>query len=97
MQNEPKEIQKELGDVLEHVIFYSIIGREKGEFDIADVCNKEADKLIFRHPHIYGEVKAETSDDVSAVWEQIKQKEKDGNKTVLSGVPSSLPSRDERE
>ena len=92
MQNEPKEIQKELGDVLEHVIFYSIIGREKGEFDIADVCNKEADKLIFRHPHIYGEVKAETSDDVSAVWEQIKQKEKDGNKTVLSGVPSSLPS-----
>ena len=92
MKNEPKEIQKELGDVLEHVIFYSIIGREKGEFDIADVCNKEADKLIFRHPHIYGEVKAETSDDVSAVWEQIKQKEKDGNKTVLSGVPSSLPS-----
>ena len=92
MQNEPKEIQKELGDVLEHVIFYSIIGREKGEFDIADVCNKEADKLIFRHPHIYGEVKAETSDDVSAVWEQIKQKEKDGNKSVLSGVPSSLPS-----
>ena len=92
MQNEPKEIQKELGDVLEHVIFYSIIGREKGDFDIADVCNKEADKLIFRHPHIYGEVKAETSDDVSAVWEQIKQKEKDGNKSVLSGVPSSLPS-----
>ena len=92
MQNEPKEIQKELGDVLEHVIFYSIIGREKGEFDIADVCNKEADKLIFRHPHIYGEVKAETSNDVSAVWEQIKQKEKDGNKSVLSGVPSSLPS-----
>ena len=66
MKNEPKEIQKELGDVLEHVIFYSIIG--------------------------YGEVKAETSDDVSAVWEQIKQKEKDGNKSVLSGVPSSLPS-----
>lgn len=92
MNDEPKEIQKELGDVLEHVIFYSIIGREKGDFDIADVCNKEADKLIFRHPHIYGNQVAETGDDVSKLWEQVKQKEKDGNKTVLSGVPQSLPS-----
>ena len=86
------EIKKELGDVMEHVIFYSIIGNEKGAFDIADVCNSEADKLIFRHPHIYGTQKAETSDDVSKLWEQVKQKEKDGNKTVLSGVPASLPS-----
>lgn len=102
-----KNVCKELGDVMEHVIFYSIMGNEKGEFDIADICNKEADKLIFRHPHIYGnsgnsglsgqsgtsglkEVK--TSDDVMDNWEQIKQKEKDGNKTVLSGVPQALPS-----
>lgn len=92
MKNDNKEIKKELGDVMEHVLFYAIIGREKGDFDIADVCNAEADKLIFRHPHIYGEQKADTSDDVSELWEQIKQKEKDGNKTVLSGVPQSLPS-----
>ena len=92
MLNDSREISKELGDVLEHVIFYCIIGSEKGDFDIADVCNKEADKLIFRHPHIYGEVKAETEEDVNKTWEQIKQKEKDGNKTVLSGVPSALPS-----
>lgn len=92
MKDEPKEIKKELGDVLEHVIFYTIIGREKGDFDIADVCNAEADKLIFRHPHIYGNVTANTAEDVSKTWEQVKQKEKDGNKTVLSGVPSSLPS-----
>lgn len=92
MKGDNKEACKELGDVLEHVIFYCIIGQEKGEFDIADVCNRESDKLIFRHPHIYGDQTAETSEAVSAVWEQIKQKEKDGNKTVLSGVPQSLPS-----
>lgn len=92
MKNDRKEIVKELGDVLEHVIFYSIIGSEKGDFDIADVCNKEADKLIYRHPHIYGDVRADTADDVSKTWEQVKQKEKDHNKTVLSGVPASLPS-----
>lgn len=92
MKKDRKEIVKELGDVLEHVIFYSIIGSEKGDFDIADICNKEADKLIFRHPHIYGEVKADTAEDVSKTWEQVKQKEKDHNKTVLSGVPASLPS-----
>ena len=92
MKDDGTEIQKELGDVLEHVIFYCIIGNEKGDFDIADVCNKEADKLIFRHPHIYGTAHAETEDDVSKTWEQIKQKEKDHNKTVLSGVPAALPS-----
>ncbi len=86
------EICKELGDVLMHVCFYALFGKEKGTFDLADVCNLLADKLIFRHPHIYGEVKAETAGQVEDTWEQIKRKEKDGNKTVLSGVPDALPS-----
>lgn len=84
-------ICKELGDVLLHVAFYAKIGEEKGEFDFADVCDKLTRKLIFRHPHIYGNVDAETPDQVAQNWEKIKQKEKDGNKTVLSGVPSALP------
>lgn len=92
MNRDWKNVCKELGDVLEHVIFYSILGKEIEKFDIADVCNKETDKLIFRHPHIYGSTKAETADEVLQSWEQIKQKEKDGNKTVLAGVPQSLPS-----
>ena len=87
-----KNICKELGDVLEHVIFYSVLGNETGHFDIADVCNQEADKLIFRHPHIYGEQKANSVEKVLQTWEQIKLKEKDGNKAVLSGVPDALPS-----
>ena len=74
------------------MIFYSKIGEEKEDFDIADVCNHEADKLIFRHPHIYGDSTAETSDDVLKNWEQIKLKENGGKKRVLSGVPDSLPS-----
>lgn len=92
MKQDWKDVCKELGDVLEHVIFYAILGNEKGEFDIADVCNNEADKLIFRHPHIYGNQKADSIEEVLESWEQIKLKEKDGNKTVLSGVPDSLPS-----
>lgn len=92
INDDRKEIVKELGDVLEHVIFYSIIGSEKGDFDIADVCNKEADKLIFRHPHIYGDAVADTAEDVGRTWEKVKQIEKDANKSVLSGVPQSLPS-----
>lgn len=92
MDGDRKEIVKELGDVLEHVVFYSIIGSEKGDFDIADICNREADKLIFRHPHIYGDATADTAEDVSRTWEKVKQGEKDANKTVLSGVPQSLPS-----
>ena len=84
-------ICKELGDVLMHVCFYALFGSEKGRFDIADVCNRLSDKLIFRHPHIYGEAKAETAGQVEDTWEQIKRKEKDGNKTVLGGVPSALP------
>lgn len=86
------EICKELGDVLMHVCFYAKFGSEKGAFDIADVCNRLCEKLIYRHPHIYGTVKAETADRVEDNWEQLKQKEKDGNKTVLSGVPAALPS-----
>lgn len=85
-------IKKELGDVLLHVGFYSKIADEKGQFDIADVCNSLTEKLIFRHPHIYGNVDINSAEEVSKNWEQIKLKEKGGNKTVLSGVPSSLPS-----
>ncbi len=92
INNDRKNTCKELGDVLEHVIFYSIIGSETGDFDIADVCNKEADKLIFRHPHIYGNQHADSADEVLQNWEQIKLKEKDGNERVLSGVPQALPS-----
>ncbi|MDE5869698.1 MAG: nucleoside triphosphate pyrophosphohydrolase [Muribaculaceae bacterium] len=84
-------ICKELGDVLLHVAFYSKIAEEKGEFDLADVCSRLKDKLIFRHPHIYGDVKADNAEAVIQNWEQIKLKEKGGNKSVLSGVPSALP------
>ena len=114
------EICKELGDVLLHICFYAKIASEKGQFDIADVCQQSADKLIFRHPHVYhpsqvgaehprplpyvpeeaageqsetaGFAKARSVEQVLDNWEQIKQREKDGNKTVLSGVPQSLPS-----
>lgn len=91
MADDVHNIKKELGDVLLHVAFYSKIADEKGQFDIADVCDSLTDKLIFRHPHIYGDVKADTPDAVADNWEQIKLKEKDGNKTVLSGVPGALP------
>ena len=89
---DPQEISKELGDVLLHVLFYAKIGSEKEQFDIADVCNRLCDKLIFRHPHVFGEQAAETAEEVVNLWEQVKQKEKGGNKTVLAGVPASLPS-----
>lgn len=85
-------ISKELGDLLLHVVFYAKIGKEQGEFDIADVCNKLCDKLIYRHPHIYGDVRVKNAEEVVGNWEQLKTKEKDGNKSVLSGVPDSLPS-----
>lgn len=92
MKDDTKDICKELGDVLLHVAFYARIASEKEQFDIADVCDRLVEKLRFRHPHIYGDVQAQTADEVSRNWEQIKQKEKDGNKTVLSGVPNALPS-----
>lgn len=93
------EISKEVGDVLLHVVFYAKMGSETNDFDIADVCNKLCDKLIFRHPHVFkGEdadgqhVSGLKPDEVSQLWEQVKLKEKGGNKTVLSGIPDSLPS-----
>lgn len=92
LKEDNKNICKELGDVLLHVVFYAKIGSEKGEFDIADVCNKLCDKLIYRHPHVYGDAVATTAGDVLKSWEQIKQTEKDGNKAVLGGVPDALPS-----
>ena len=130
IRHDYREIMKELGDVMEHVMFYSMIGNEDGEFDIADVCNQEADKLMFRHPFIdwretqgdwdidnepftvanpdmkingRGQVvykgdsdhvddNPQTSDEVELTWEQMKQREKDGNESVLSGVPNALPS-----
>lgn len=118
IQDNVDDICKELGDVLLHICFYARIAEEKGQFDMADVCNKSADKLIFRHPHVYhpsqvgaehpkplpyvpeNAVNPENTGDNNRLsveqvlnnWEQIKQKEKDGNKTVLAGVPRSLPS-----
>lgn len=91
-RHDMNEICKELGDVLLHVIFYAKMGSETGEFDIADVCNRLCDKLIFRHPHVYGEAAAQNAEEVSHLWEQVKLKEKGGNKTVLGGIPDSLPS-----
>ena len=120
IRDDVPEICKELGDVLLHICFYAKIASEKGQFDIADVCQQSADKLIFRHPHVYhpsqvgaehprplpyvpeeaageqsetaGFAKARSVEQVLDNWEQIKQREKNGNKTVLSGVPQSLPS-----
>lgn len=97
MKHDDKNICKELGDVLLHVCFYAKIGSEHEAFDIADVCNKLCDKLIFRHPHVYPpkdapESHIQTEGEVSQQWEQLKQHEKDGNKSVLSGVPDALPS-----
>lgn len=86
------DLKKELGDVLLHIAFYSKIAEEKNDFDIADVADALREKLIFRHPHVFGEVRAENAAEVSQNWEQIKLKERGGNKTVLAGVPTSLPS-----
>ena len=90
-RHDMNEISKELGDVLLHVIFYAKMGSETGAFDIADVCNRLCDKLIFRHPHVYGEAAAQNAEEVSHLWEQVKLKEQGGNKTVLGGIPDSLP------
>ena len=91
-RHDMNEISKELGDVLLHVVFYAKMGSETGDFDIADVCNRICDKLIFRHPHVYGEAAAQSAEEVSRLWEQVKLKEKGGNKTVLGGIPDNLPS-----
>lgn len=100
MQQNNADVCKELGDVLLHVVFYAKIASEKGDFDMADVCRKLCEKLIFRHPHVFPPAAAENAitpviqhaDQVSEQWELIKQREKDGNKSVLSGVPAALPS-----
>ena len=91
LNDDAADIKKELGDVLLHVLFYSKIGSEKGQFDIADVADALNDKLIFRHPHVFGSVHADTPEEVTQNWEQIKLKEKDGNRSVLAGVPAALP------
>ena len=92
LRGDKSDICKELGDVLLHVAFYAKIGSETGDFDIKDVCDRLCEKLIFRHPHVFGEAQAETAAQVVENWEQLKLKEKGGNKTVLSGVPAALPS-----
>lgn len=92
MRGDKKDTCKELGDVLLHVAFYAKIASETGDFDIKDVCDNLCEKLIFRHPHVFGQVQADTAEKVSENWEQLKLKEKEGNQSVLSGVPASLPS-----
>jgi XTP/dITP diphosphohydrolase len=92
IREDQTDIKKELGDLLLHIIFYSKIGSEKGAFDIKDVCDALCDKLIYRHPHVFGDVQATTAGKVEQNWEQLKLKEKGGNKTVLEGVPAALPS-----
>lgn len=92
IRDDIQDIKKELGDVLLHVLFYSKIADEQQRFDIADVCDSLRKKLIFRHPHVYGTTQIDGTDDVLKNWEELKLKEKGGNKTVLSGVPSTLPS-----
>lgn len=90
LEEDMQEIKKELGDVLLHLIFYAKIGSEKGSFDIADVINSLNEKLIFRHPHIYGDVEVKDEEEVKQNWEKLKLKE--GNKSVLSGVTKGTPS-----
>ena len=89
LNNDLQEIKKELGDVLLHIVFYAKIGSETNDFDIADVCNEICEKLIFRHPHIYGDVVVADEEEVKQNWEKLKLKE--GKKSVLEGVPKGLP------
>ncbi|WP_242155051.1 nucleoside triphosphate pyrophosphohydrolase [Aestuariivivens sediminis] len=89
LDNNLEEVKKELGDLLLHIVFYAKIGSETRDFDIADVCHSICDKLIDRHPHIYGNVKVDNEEDVKRNWEKLKLKE--GKSSVLEGVPKSLP------
>ena len=91
LENNVSDTRKELGDVLLHILFYARIGSEKGLFDIKDVCDTLSDKLIFRHPHVYGNTSVGSSEEVERNWEQLKLKEKGGNKSVMGGVPKALP------
>lgn len=90
LKGDRNEIKKEIGDILLHLVFYSKLGSETNDFNITDVINSLCEKMIFRHPHIYGDVKVENSEEVIQNWEKLKQKE--GNKGALSGVPNSMPS-----
>ena len=89
LEEDMEEIKEEIGDIMLHMVFYAKIGDEKGAFDIGDALHAVCEKLINRHPHIYGDVKAETEEDVKKNWEQLKLRE--GKKSVLSGIPNSLP------
>lgn len=91
LKKSESDIEKELGDVLLHVVFYSRIAEERGEFDIADVMERLCEKMIFRHPHVFSDTKVADAQEVSENWEMLKTKEKGGNKRILSGVPDSLP------
>ena len=90
LKGDDEEIKKELGDLFLHLVFYSKIGDEKGVFNVTDVLNSVCEKLIARHPHIYGDIEVKDEDEVKQNWEQLKLKE--GNKSVLAGVPNSMPS-----
>lgn len=90
LKGDKNEIKKEIGDILLHLVFYSKIGSETNDFNITDVINSLCDKMIFRHPHIYGDVQVKDAAEVTTNWEKLKQKE--GNKGALSGVPNSMPS-----
>ena len=91
LKGNKQEIKKELGDILLHIVFYAKIGSETNDFDIADVCEGISEKLIYRHPHIFSDTKVANAKEVEENWEQLKLKEKGGNKSVLEGVPLSLP------
>ncbi|GAB3581159.1 nucleoside triphosphate pyrophosphohydrolase [Hymenobacter daeguensis] len=91
LRDDLPDLKKELGDVMLHLIFYARIAAEKGAFDIADVLNAQCEKLIYRHPHIYGDVQADDEEAVKRNWEQLKLKEKGNTNGVLGGVPASLP------
>jgi XTP/dITP diphosphohydrolase len=91
LEDNPQEIKKELGDILLHIVFFAKIGEEKGQFDVGDVINNLIDKLIYRHPHVFGTTKVDGSDQVIRNWESLKLKEKGRGKRVLEGVPMALP------
>lgn len=91
MKKSDTDLRKELGDVLLHIVFYSKIAEEQGKYDIKDVIDALCEKMIFRHPHVFSSVKAESAEQVSENWEMLKTKEKGGNKRVLSGIPDALP------
>ncbi len=93
LKGDSDEVSKEVGDLFYHLVFYAKIGEEKGEFDVADCIRKVCDKMVFRHPHVFGAEagKAMSAKEIADTWELVKAKEKDGNKTVMSGIPSSMP------